>query len=77
MDRYKLQKKYGIAICDDSYVNPLTGKYVKAYKIFSADGCLWEKGLRSLKAIEAECEEWKEALLKIKLQAKVNRVLSI
>lgn len=66
MSRKQLEKTYGITIADDSFYNPLKGRFVKAYKIYSADGCVWEKGLRSLAAIKAECETWKEQLLKIK-----------
>lgn len=66
MTRTQLEKRYGIKIADDSYYNQMSGKFVKAYKMYSADGCCWEKGLRTLRAIEAECKTWEEQLLKIK-----------
>ena len=66
MTKQQLEKKYGITIADDSYYNPRTNKFVKAYKIYSADGCPWEKGLRTLKEVEAECKEWENQLLMIK-----------
>lgn len=66
MNKQQLENKYGIHITDDSYYSPRTGKYIKAYKFYSADGCPWENGLRSIKAIERECEEWAKHLLTIK-----------
>ena len=65
MSKKQLEQKYKIRIADDSYVNPINGKFVKAYKIYSADGCCWEKGLRNLKAVKAECEEWATAFATI------------
>lgn len=69
MTRAQLEKKYGIKIANDSYYNPIRDKVVKLYKIYSADGCCWEKGLRTLKAVEAECKTWESQLLKIKNMA--------
>ncbi len=69
MSRTQLEKKYGIKIADDSYYNPIRDKVIKLYKIYSADGCCWEKGLRTLKAVEAECKTWESQLLKIKNMA--------
>lgn len=66
MTQRALELKYGIKIADDGYYNPLKQRYVKAYKIYSADGCCWEKGLRTLKDVQAECEEWSKQLLDIK-----------
>jgi len=40
--REKLSREYGITIADDSYFNPYTGKMVKQYRIYSADGCSWD-----------------------------------
>ena len=65
MTRKQLEQKYSIRIADDSYVNPISGRFVRAYKIYSADGCCWEKGLRNLKAVKAECEQWKNAFAAI------------
>lgn len=61
----RLEKKYEVKIMDDSFYHPLTGKYHKRYKVYSADGCLWENGL-TLKGLRAECKTWNDALLKIK-----------
>jgi len=65
MSRAQLEKKYGIKIADDSWVD-MSGRIRKAYKIYSADGCPWAKGLKNLKAVENECKYWETALLKIK-----------
>ena len=66
MTSAQLEKKYGIAIRDDSFYNVITHRWVKMYKIFSADGCQWENGLRTIKAVEAECKRYADALLNIK-----------
>lgn len=66
MTRNQLEKTYGIKITDDSFYNPRNGRFVKAYKFCSADGCSWENGLRTIKAIEQECQEWAKHLLSIK-----------
>lgn len=64
----RLEKKYGIKVADDSFFHPLTGKYYKRYKMYSADGCSWENGL-TLKGLQAECKTWADALLEIKEKA--------
>lgn len=61
----RLEKKYGIKVVDDSFFDPLSGRYVKRYKMYSADGCPWENGL-TIKGLQAECREWGKALLEIK-----------
>lgn len=66
MTKQKLELKYGIRIEDDSYYNPERGKYVKQYKIYTADGCPWDNGFRSLEAVEAECVIWAKQILGIK-----------
>ena len=66
MSKAQLEKRYGITITDDSYWNPFTGRFVKAYKYFSADGCPFSNNLRTLKAVEKDCLEWKDTLLNIK-----------
>ncbi len=66
MTRKQLEEKYGIRIEDDSYWYPLKNRYVKQYKMYSADDCPWEKGLPTIKACENECKEWEEELLTIK-----------
>ena len=65
MTKIQIEKKYGIKIADDSYYS-MAGKFVKAYKIYSADGCPWENGLRNLKEVEKECKQWEKQLLSIK-----------
>ena len=66
MTREQIEKKYGVAIRDDSFWNPMNGRYVKQYKIYSADGCRWETGFKNIKEVEAECKRWSNALLEIK-----------
>ncbi len=39
----KLEKKYGISIVDDSHWN--LNRYVKRYRVYSADGCEWENNM--------------------------------
>ena len=53
----KMEEKYMIRIRDDSFYHPLTGKYHKLYKIYTADGCLWENGL-SFRGLQKECREY-------------------
>lgn len=60
----KMEKKYGIKIVDDSYYHPMTGKYYKRYKIYTADGCSWEKGL-SYRSLQAECRQYGDTFKKI------------
>ena len=60
-----LEKKYGITVTDDSYYNPLTGRLVKQYNIYDAEGCSWAKGL-TREGVKKECEYWHDALLKSK-----------
>ena len=62
----QLEKEYGIKIVDDSYYNPYSGRMVKQYRIYSADGCQWENGLKTLDAVRKECEEWATHLKAIK-----------
>ena len=70
MSRAQLEKRYGIRIADDSYYNPYTFKWVKGYRIYTADGCQWENGLRTIKDVARECERWADAILKIKQSVK-------
>ena len=67
----QFEKKYGIFIEDDSYWNPLWNRFVKQYKIYTADGCKWENGL-SYKSLLKEIRENKEFFLKIKAQKEKN-----
>ena len=70
MTKAQIEKRFKVTIADDSYFGP-TGRFVKMYKIYSADGCRWETGMKTLKAVYEECMEWKDTLLDI--AAKVNR----
>lgn len=70
MSSGQLEKKYDIFIADDSYYNPLTHRFVKAYKYYSADGCLFSKGLRTMKAVAEDCQYWSKRLLAIKKTVK-------
>ena len=72
MTKAQLEKKYGIIIADDSYYNPIRGKTVKAYKYYSADGCLFSNGLQTLKAVEMDCREWSDTLIDIKINTLIN-----
>ena len=61
-----LEKKYGIkVISEGQWWHPLRGRYIETFKIFTGDGCCWEKGL-SRKGVKAECEEWHDSLMRIK-----------
>lgn len=65
MSRAQIEKRWGVRIADDG---PFWKgqRLLKCYKIYSADGCQWENGLTSIKAVENECREWSDALLSIK-----------
>ena len=66
-----IEKKYGVKVVSEgTWYNPYTGRSVETFKMYSADGCCWEKGLKR-KDVKAECEAWADALLSIK--AKVNK----
>ena len=62
MTKVQIEKKFGVHVVDDSYYSTMLGKTVKMYKIYSADGCPWENGLRTLKDVEHECVMWESAL---------------
>ena len=66
MTRLQIEKKYGVTIADDSYYNPYTHKWVRQYKLYSADGCPWENGLRTLADVLRECQQWQLELLSVK-----------
>ena len=65
MTKAQIEKTYGVKIRDDSFYNPRTGKSVKQYRIYSADGCQWENGLKSMEDVERECKEWASELKEI------------
>ncbi len=61
-----IEKKYGVTVVSEGFwFNEYYGKMVETFKMYSADGCTWAKGL-SRKGVKAECEKWAEALLSIK-----------
>lgn len=68
----RLEKKYGIKVVEDEIYNPFKGKYLKRYKIYSADGCPWENGLTK-DGVKKECEEWSRELLDIKMKSDIKR----
>ena len=70
MTKAQLEKKYGIRIVEEVCWRSSLKRNVKSYKMYSADGCPWENGLSSIKAVERECKEWESHLLKIKEQCK-------
>ncbi len=65
MSKAQIENKYGVAIVENGYFN-MRGNYVKLYDLYTADGCRWEAGLRTIKAVYEECKEWAEAILNIK-----------
>lgn len=69
MTKKQLEEKYGVRIERDDLF--LRGLY--EYRIYSADGCPWENGLRTLKAVERECKTWEKKLLQIKEDVEQRR----
>lgn len=55
-----LEKEYGVKIVKD-WKNGTK----QFYKMYTADGCLWENGL-TLKGLNEECEKWGDKLKSIK-----------
>ena len=60
----KMEEKYQIHIEDDSFCNPLTGRFYKRYRIYTADGCQWENGL-TFRGLQAECKKFSDTFKKI------------
>lgn len=69
----RLEQKYGIKVRDDSFWNPVSQRYVKRYRIYTADGCPWENGL-SYRGLFKECRECGESMLSIKAAVEKRRV---
>lgn len=67
-----IEKKYGIKVREDGHIWR-GDRMIEQFKIYSADGCCWEKGL-SRKGVKRECEEWAVALLEIKANVKARRL---
>ena len=66
MSKAQIEKRYGVFITVEEYYNPRRQRFMKDYKVYSADACLWDKGFRTLKGVEAMCKEDSKALLDIK-----------
>jgi len=62
-----LEQKYGVTIeSEGEWYHPLQRQWKKSYRIISADGCVWEKGLGSRAAVKREVLTWATELLRIK-----------
>ena len=70
-----LNKKYGVTIVEDSYYNTFLDCSVTLYNIIAADGCCWEKGLSTKRAVKTECERWAEQLSRINDAVKVRKAV--
>lgn len=68
------ESKYGITITNDSFTNPLTGKYQKRYKIYTADGCLWENGL-TYRGLQQEIKTSGDIFLQIKIDMLTENII--
>jgi len=61
-----IEKKYGVKVVSEGHHYDIYAcKSIETFKMYSADGCCWEKGL-SRKGVKAECERWAEHLIAIK-----------
>ena len=67
MDR--ISEKYDVAIVLNGYYD-YNGRYIKLYDIYTADGCRWDAGLRTLKAVADECKRWEKEILNISKRTK-------
>lgn len=62
----RLEKKYGITVVSEGHhYNFHTGRSLETFKVYSADGCCWDKGLTK-KGLQVMCKADHDALLKIK-----------
>ena len=62
----QIEDKYGVKVVkEDPHWNPCRQRFIVTYKIYSADGCVWEKGL-SRAAVKLEVMMWEKELLTIK-----------
>ncbi len=61
----RMEKKYGIVIRDDTFWSPLKRKYIKCYRIYTADGCPWENGL-TYRGLQTECKNYGDTFKEIK-----------
>lgn len=69
MTKKQLEEKYGVRIERDDMF--LIDSY--EYRIYSADGCPWDKGFKTLKSVERECKEWAKELIAIKEDVEKRR----
>ena len=61
-----IEEKYGVKVVSEGeWYNPRTGRMQETFKIYSADGNLWENGL-TRRGVKAECEKWEDILIKLK-----------
>lgn len=60
-----LSEKYGVTVVSEGTHFTISGRSVETFKMYSADGVCWEKGM-SRKGVKRECEEWADHLLSIK-----------
>ena len=71
MTKKQIEKRWGVKIVeDDSWGG-------KGYKMYSADGCPWENGIRTIAGCEKECREWDAQLTAIKKHMEEVRKKSI
>lgn len=69
----RLQKKYGIRIVSEGHHFTTYGcRQVETFKVYSADGCCWDKGL-TRKGLQEMCKADADALLGIKKNAEAAR----
>jgi len=69
-----LEGKYGIKVIDDSFYNPFTKKWRKLYKIYTADGCLWENGL-TYRGLQQEIKVSANIFLQIKANTLTENII--
>ena len=68
-----IENKYGVKVISEGYYySPWLNKSVETFKMYTADGCCWEKGLSRV-GVKKEVETWKKQLLEIKKSLK-NRI---
>lgn len=61
MSKSQIEERWGVRIVLD-----FKKGNTNYYKIYTADGCPWENGLRSMIGVEAECRKYTEQILEIK-----------
>lgn len=62
-----LERKYGVTVLEEGeFYHPLKRRHIKTYKLLSADGEVWEKGIAGRDAVKREILTWSDQLLAIK-----------